>query len=847
MPQLNAAVSPALDSLGDAEHEGATFKLFCQLMSGAITALVPLVWLTGGNQQEILVTVLLSAVSWLCLLLVVWGKADHVPKLMVGSVLGVACLAVMASGSVRSAVTVLFLGGVVSTGIFLNRNALIGAVVFSLLALGALTWSETTGLISPNMSVVGVRDWIVHALSIVLLGYMVFFSRTRAKHAMRQRLLEFERRKAIELELARSTERFERIFRANPNPMVAQSARDGQILDINPAFERCFGYSRDEVLGQDDAFLWADPDLRETHRQTMLNERRSDLPLVRFLRRDGTGFDAILSSEMGEDPDDPLIIISAVDISAQVAVEQRLRASEERFAKAFNFSPLDMKITRVSDGSLVRVRQASHIPGQPFEMRSMGRQPLKWVRAEDRAVFLKALCHQGFLHGHEASMLREDGSPTEVRIWAELIDVEGEACILSCNLNVSEEKRRNALLKDIAAGISSQTGEAFFVALAHHMARALDADLVMVSELEGDSVRTLAGSRDGASMPSFEYPLAGTPCGAAIQQTGPFACAQELQLRFPECLPLADGEFVAYAGQSLRAPDGTPVGVLSAFWRRSRVLDAESQALMAIFSSRTNAELARLRQEREVRRLNASLEHRVRLRTAELEQVNAELDAFAYSVSHDLKSPLRSIDGFTQILQERLDGRTDAEERALMGRVLGATSRMSKLIADMLSLARISQCQMNLSLVDLTAMAWDILAQAPLNTQERRIGWRISDDLICVCDASLARIALENLLNNALKYTRDEPCPVIEFAREASGASFFIRDNGAGFDMAHADKLFKPFQRLHMPSAFEGAGIGLATVRRIVERHGGEVKGEGAVGGGAVFHFRFGPARAANA
>lgn len=839
MAQLNTSATPAPDSAGDTVHEGAVFRFFCQLMSGSTTALVPLVAWTDGNPQEILVTALLSAVSWICLLLVVKGRAQHVPPLMVMSLLIVACLAVLASGSVRGAATVLFLGGVVVTGIFLNGRALIASVAFSLVALSLLTWSEATGRMTPNLSAVGVRDWIVYALAIVLLGYMVFFSRTRAQHAMRQRLEELERRKAIELQLARSTERFERIFRANPNPMVAQSGRTGHILDVNPAFERCFGHSRDDVLGRSDAFLWADAGLRRRFLKTLLKWRRSELPAVHLHRCDGTSFDAIVSSEMGEDPQDPLVITSAVDISAQVAVEQRLRASEERFAKAFNFSPLDMKITRESDGSLVRVRPASHIPGQPFEMRPMGRQPLKWLRPEDRAVFLDKLRAEGCLHGYDASMLREDGSLTEVRIWAELIDVEGEACILSCNLNVSEEKRRNALLKDIAAGISSQTGEAFFEALAHHMARALDADLVMVGELQGDSVRTLAGSMDAVSVPNHEYPLAGTPCGAALLQTGPFACEREVQTRFPDCLPLSGGGFVAYAGQSLRTSDGTPVGVLSALWRRPHVLDAESQALMAIFSSRTNAELARLRQEREVRRLNASLEHRVRLRTAELEQVNAELDSFAYSVSHDLKSPLRSIDGFTQLLQERLEDKTDAEERALMGRVLGATSRMGKLIADMLSLARISQCPIRVSRVDLSAMAWDILEHAPLNTPQRQIDWRIGADLMCLCDPSLARIAVENLLNNALKYTRDQDCPVIELAREPDGVTFFIRDNGAGFDMAHADKLFKPFQRLHMPSEFEGAGIGLATVRRIVERHGGDIRGQGTVGAGAVFRFRF--------
>ncbi|WP_372659459.1 ATP-binding protein, partial [Hydrogenophaga sp.] len=229
---------------------------------------------------------------------------------------------------------------------------------------------------------------------------------------------------------------------------------------------------------------------------------------------------------------------------------------------------------------------------------------------------------------------------------------------------------------------------------------------------------------------------------------------------------------------------------------------------------------------------------------AELEQVNAELDSFAYSVSHDLKSPLRAIDGFTQLLKDQLQDRASADERAMMERVLAATHRMSDLIADMLSLARISQGMLEMVEVDLSDLVQDIRRRTQTRMPERAIEWRIQPDLLCRCDASLARIALDNLLSNALKYTRDQPHPLIEFGQmpgtSGGPGEYFVRDNGVGFDMRHADKLFKPFQRLHMPSeGFEGSGIGLATVHRIVERHAGRIRADSRVGEGTSLYFSF--------
>jgi signal transduction histidine kinase len=196
------------------------------------------------------------------------------------------------------------------------------------------------------------------------------------------------------------------------------------------------------------------------------------------------------------------------------------------------------------------------------------------------------------------------------------------------------------------------------------------------------------------------------------------------------------------------------------------------------------------------------------------------------------------------LIEEQLGDRLNADEREMFDRVLSSTARMGSLISALLALARVSQAPLERQSVDLSALVRTILTERLAEHPQRDVQCRITDGLSAECDPQLARIALENLLGNALKYSRDQAHTVIEFGcstAEASGAPrFFVRDNGVGFNMAYATKLFKPFQRMHMASEFEGTGIGLATVRRIIERHGGDITAISAPGEGATFSFSLG-------
>jgi signal transduction histidine kinase len=241
----------------------------------------------------------------------------------------------------------------------------------------------------------------------------------------------------------------------------------------------------------------------------------------------------------------------------------------------------------------------------------------------------------------------------------------------------------------------------------------------------------------------------------------------------------------------------------------------------------------------ETARLYDDLEQRVRERTAELETINRELEAFSYSVSHDLRAPLRAIDGFTQAIKSDYADRLDDQGRHYLDRVLNATHRMGQLIEDLLSLSRVTRAPMQRERVDLTAIARHAIAEMQQREPQRHVAARFADGLFAYGDPRLLRVMVENLLGNAWKFTSKRPAAELEFGKEdkADGPVFFVRDNGAGFDMQYASKLFKPFQRLHTDADFDGTGIGLAIVQRVAVRHGGRVWAESTPGEGATFSF----------
>jgi light-regulated signal transduction histidine kinase (bacteriophytochrome) len=244
----------------------------------------------------------------------------------------------------------------------------------------------------------------------------------------------------------------------------------------------------------------------------------------------------------------------------------------------------------------------------------------------------------------------------------------------------------------------------------------------------------------------------------------------------------------------------------------------------------------RKRREEEVRKLNQKLTEGA----AELQASNKELESFAYSVSHDLRAPLRHVVGFSELLQKRATPLLDDTARRYIQTILESAKRMGNLIDDLLTFSRIGRAETKKTLVNLQQLVDEVVTEIGQETKGREIAWKIGALPVCYGDRSMLRLAVTNLVANAVKFTRMREPAEIEIggaSEEQDKVEVFVRDNGVGFDMRYADKLFGVFQRLHRAEEFEGTGIGLATVQRIIHRHGGKVRAEGAVDQGATFYF----------
>jgi signal transduction histidine kinase len=388
---------------------------------------------------------------------------------------------------------------------------------------------------------------------------------------------------------------------------------------------------------------------------------------------------------------------------------------------------------------------------------------------------------------------------------------------------------------------STCTGEEFFVELAVELCRTVPARHVLVGvldEREEPHVETLALASDGKLVENIAYRLRGSPCDRALHQAG----AQPLHLwrnDFPDSPLLRHLNATSYLGIPLRDSDGPPLGILALLDDESIEPRAQIAQQLYRIVPRLVAEIQRHRREEDLQLELDGAHQTVHALETAVENSHHELQSFRHAISHDLRAPLRAIRGFSEALQRDHAGELDAEAHDYLSRIRNNAERMQALIDELLILSRVTSHRLQTSTVNLSEMADDILVGLRAGDPRRAASFSVQPGIRCEGDAKLLRVLLEKLLHNAWTYSRARTPAEIEFGEETRGEqrAYRVRDNGEGFSMEYAESIFETFRRLHRQDEYPGNGIGLATAKQIVDRHGGSIWAESEPGNGASFYF----------
>ncbi len=617
-------------------------------------------------------------------------------------------------------------------------------------------------------------------------------------------------------ERARAEKQFSQVIEGAPNGMVMVD-REGKIILVNAQVEKSFGYSREELLGQPiemlvpERFRAHHPAYRDGFAAAPATRAMGTGRDLYGLRKDGSEFPVEIGLNPLETEQGVMVLGTILDITERKRAEEKLRQSQAQLAGVIG-SAMDAIISVDEEQRIVLFNTAAERMFLYPSEDAVG-QPLdRFIPKRFRPAHRGHVENFGRTHVTKRSMgalgaifgLRADGEEFPIEASISQLESEGRKLYTVILRDITERKRAEEALKEQAS--------------------ILDLAPVLIRDLSSRIIFWNTGAEQMYGWSSEE--AVGKVAHALLKTEFPHPL-EEIKAKL-----FARGHWEGELVHTRR--DGERI-VVASHWVLHKNDHDEPKAILEVNNDITERKQA----EEEVRRLNQNLERRVQERTAQLEAANKELEAFSYSVSHDLRAPLRHINGFSQALLEDYADRLDAEGRGYLQEVRGASQEMAQLIDDVLQLARVTRSEMRREVVNLSELARSVLAELRNGDAGREVNVRIEEGLMARGDKRLLRIVLANLLGNAWKFTSKRERPEIVFGHEQKDgeAIYFVRDDGAGFDMAFADKLYGAFQRLHSADEFEGTGVGLATVQRIVARHGGRLWAEGAVNRGATFYF----------
>ena len=592
------------------------------------------------------------------------------------------------------------------------------------------------------------------------------------------------------------------LIEASLDPLVT-IAPDGKITDVNAAAEAATGRSRQELIGTDFCDYFTEPEKARAGYQQVFREGGVRDYELAIRDHEGRVMPVLYNASVYHDQAGAVIGVFAAarDITQHKRTEQALRCSEERY-RALLVATAQVVWTTPPDGVVEDMPMWREYTGQSLEqVRGWGW--LDAIHPEDRertvASWSAALAARS-MYDTEYRIRRADGHFRYFAVRGVPV-LEPDGSLREWVGTCSDIHRRKQLVEDLRAR------EAYTRSL---IEASLDPLVTIAAEGKITDVNRATEEVTGV----VRAQLVGSDfCNYFTEPDKARAGYQQV---------FAEGLVQDYA-LAIRHRDGHVTDVLY----NASVFRNEAGEVEGVFAA--------ARDITERKRLEDSL----RQRTLELENSVAELEAFSYSVSHDLRAPLRSIDGFSQILLEDYRDKVDAEGQDSLRRIRNASQSMGQLIDALLQLSRVMRTELSREPVDLSVLALATAAVIQKADPERRVRFHVATGLRTHGDRRLLGVALQNLLQNAWKFSARNPEPTVEFGslQEDGKTAYYVRDNGIGFDMTYVNKLFTPFQRLHAKEQFEGTGIGLATVKRVIKRHGGQVWAEGAVGKGATFYF----------